>query len=89
MYPIRDYPNPTTRELIALANEYGHPLEFANEPRFRDDTRRVARFRFTNSAEMKALHRFLLDRGFQAALRVDEDDDNRRYAIVCPTAIDR
>jgi len=58
MYPIKDYPNPITRELIDLANEYGQSLEFAKDPKVRGDARRFVRFRFTNRPEMRAFERF-------------------------------
>lgn len=89
MYPLRDYPNPITRELIALAAEYGQAIGFAKDPKVRGDTRRFALFRFTNRAEMRAFERFVLDRGLQAALRVDEDDDRDVYTMMCPVAVDR
>ena len=89
MYPIKDYPNPITRELIDLAAEYGQSLEFAKDPKMRADVRRFVRFRFTNRPEMRAFERFVLDHGFQATLQVDEDDDHNVFTMMCPAAVDR
>jgi len=89
MYPIKNYANPITRDLIDLAAEYGLSLEFVKNPKVRADARRFVRFRFTNRPEMRAFERFVLDHGFQGALRVDEDDDHNVYMMMCPAAVDR
>jgi hypothetical protein len=89
MYPIKDYPNPITHELIDLAAEYGQSLEFAKDPKVRGDAQRFVRFRFTSRPGMRAFKRFVLDHGFQAALQVDEDDNHNVYTMMCPAAVDR
>jgi hypothetical protein len=89
MYPIKDYPNPITRELIDLANEYGQAMAFARDSKARGDTRRFAQFRYKNRSEMRAFRQFVLDRGFQATLQVDEDEGNDVYTMMCRAAVDR
>lgn len=86
MYPIKDYPNPMTRELINLANEYGQDLTFAKEPTERSGERRFVRFSFSSRPAMQAFQRFLLGRGFLGDLRVVEDLDRNAYTITCPSA---
>ncbi len=88
MYPIKDYPNPITHELIDLAAEYGQSLEFAKDPKVRGDARRFVRFRFTNRPEMRAFERFVLDHGFQATLQVDEDEGSDVYTMMCRAEVD-
>jgi hypothetical protein len=89
MYLIKNYPSPITRELIDLANEYGQAMAFARDAKSRADTRRFAQFRYKNRSEMRAFRQFVLDRGFQATLQVDEDDDHNVYTMKCPAAVDR
>jgi hypothetical protein len=89
MYLIKDYPNPITRELIDLANEYGQAIAFGRDAKAPGDTQRFAQFRFTNRAEMRAFRQFVLNRGFQATLQVDEDEGNDVYTMMCPAAVDR
>lgn len=89
MYLIKDYSNPITRELIELAADYGQSLEFAKDPQVQGDARRFVRFRFTSRPEMRAFKRLLLDRGFQATLQEDEDDDHNVFTMMCLAAVDR
>ncbi len=85
MYAIREFGNPVTRELIDLAAEYGLAPEFTRDAHARGGGGRCARFRFASRAEMFRFRGFLIERGFQATLRME--DDGERYRLVCCAAV--
>lgn len=85
MYAIREFGNPVTRELIDLAAEYGLAPEFIRDTHAHRGGGRCARFQFVSCTKMSRFRGFLIERGFQATLRMDDDDE--RYRLVCCASV--
>lgn len=87
MYVVRDYHNPITRDLIALAEQYGQPLKFSRPAPRRIGASRFAQMSFPSTSGMLAFRRFLDERGFHAELIVTEDQNSGICIMSCPSAI--